>query len=879
MVKSGGRRAHARRRLGVAMALGLGTALAVAPPGAAQPKRVPPLPKVATTSSPITLAPDGKTVWVVNPDANNVAVIRTDTNRVIRRISTDRDPRAVAIEPRGRFAYVANPEDNSVTVIRIINPDPRRFRAARVKDLVTGAEPWNVVASPDGKRVFVSNSGQDTVTVINTATNRIIGSVDVGDSICNDPDRNRHFQPRGLAVNGTSRYLYVTGFFAFTVPGGRQGSDTGRAGAVCQIRINTAATAIGGYRPSRLVSLAPQNTGFAVDSTGDGVADATSAFPNQLQSIVIRGNQAYLPNVAASPTGPLRFNVDTQAFVNVMDGVNGANPTDASAGKFLNLHLGARNPEAGKEKLFFANVWGIGFARRGSAESAYVVSAASDLLVKLRVNRGSGKLDFTVDQDTTRYIDLNDPARAVGGAACRANDGKFVPASRGCAGKNPQGIAINKQGTRAYVFNYVSRNVSVVNLVNDTVLGTIRTQALPSAGSSDETVQVGAEVFFSSRGRFDRPAGATVSTNNRLSSEGWQSCASCHFEGLTDSVVWQFGAGPRKSVPLNASFNPKNPTEQRVLNYSAIFDEVEDFELNIRNVSGPGAVATAVACANPVAPNPATSTLDPNHGLLIGDDGDVNKSPCTVNAFALSNTNRRQLTVTLPGSTVQVPALTAMREWVRLAVRTPNSSIPAAPGRPGTPLSDVAAGRNLFVTAGCQSCHSGGKWTSSTKNFISPPATADVATEAPLGGTASPGNDPIGTQYLPAFLRDIGSFNLGVPGGGNLLGNNVGADEKASAALTLVNGNLTSGAPKDALGRDYNADGKGNGYNVPSLLGLLSLPPYYHNGACESLACVVGNPKHRTVNGTRPDGLVSPADQEKVVAFLESIDATTNPLP
>ena len=62
----------------------------------------------------------------------------------------------------------------------------------------------------------------------------------------------------------------------------------------------------------------------------------------------------------------------------------------------------------------------------------------------------------------------------------------------------------------------------------------IRTTALPRAGSHEEVVLVGKEMFFSSRGHFDRPAGTTVSTDERLSSEGWQNCASCHFEGLTD---------------------------------------------------------------------------------------------------------------------------------------------------------------------------------------------------------------------------------------------------------------------------------------------------------------------------------------------------------
>jgi cytochrome c peroxidase len=64
---------------------------------------------------------------------------------------------------------------------------------------------------------------------------------------------------------------------------------------------------------------------------------------------------------------------------------------------------------------------------------------------------------------------------------------------------------------------------------------------------------------------------------------------------------------------------------------------------------------------------------------------------------------------------------------------------------------------------------------------------------------------------------------------------------------------------------------------VPSLLGLNVLPPYYHNGACETLDCVVGNPKHRTANGKQPDKLGSARDQARVVAFLKSIDATTPP--
>jgi YVTN family beta-propeller protein len=265
---------------------------------------------------------------------------------------------------------------------------------------------------------------------------------------------------------------------------------------------------------------------------------------------VLRGNRGYLPNIAASPAGPLKFNVDTQAFLNIITGVGSSTQADLT---FLNLHLGARNPEPGKIRLFFSNPWAIAFTTQSGVGKAYVASAGSDLLVKLNVDV-NGLLSFTVDGDTTRYIDLNDPTN---------------PATAGFnAGKNPLGIVINAAGTRAYTANYVSGNISIVNLATDTVIKVVRTASLPGAGSLAEKIRVGAEMFFSSRGHFKRPAGTTVSTDNRLSSEGWQNCASCHPAGLTDGVIWAFNSGPRKSVNLAGTFNPHARAEQKLLNYS-----------------------------------------------------------------------------------------------------------------------------------------------------------------------------------------------------------------------------------------------------------------------------------------------------------------------
>lgn len=845
-----------------------------------------------TNSSPIALSNGGGFVWVVNPDDDSVSILRADDNNEseVGKVYVGNEPQSIALDPDNEFAYVANAADNSVSIIHISSLSP--FNATVERHVTTGAEPFNIVISPDGKRVFVANSAQDTITVIKADVNfptlpSTIGNFDLRASACNVGDPNRHFQPRGLAVTSNNSYLFVTRFLSFTKTGGQQGTDDGKEGVVCRFNVNTDGANAGAVLSgATAIKLGAQDTGFAADigPVGATVPTPTKAYPNQMQSAVICGaggnERLYLPNIASSPAGPLKFNVDTQAFVNMVSSPEGA-AADAGA---INLHLGARKPELGKTKLFFANPWAIACDNPASPTKAYVASAGSDLLVKVNVQVG-GALANTVDGNTTRYIDLN-PNNPAETATFGRN-----------AGKNPLGIVIRDVGfgqKKAFVMNFVSRNVSIVNIDTDAVIKVVNftgTHGLPPAGSKAEQILAGAEIFFSSRGHFDRPAGTTVSTDNRLSSEGWQNCASCHFNGLTDANVWIFGSGPRKSVPLNSTWSPHNKDDQRILNYSAIFDEVDDFEANIRNVSGPGNKATP--------PPPAPPVLDENHGLITG--ATINDAPAAVPAFLpIANAGRPQHTLTLPGSNTAWPALEAMREWVRFNVRTPNGALTKAELTANGPAGSlrfgntdntggldgqkVAQGRNLFFQQGCAECHGGTKWTTSTKDFTSPPAATEVFTEVagpnpPPNGSPAPiaPGDPIGTQYLNRFLSDIGSFNLNVRGKGNLLPgfndtNAIGAFERASTNGVLGGPN---DAGKEGLGKDFNGDGAGKGFNIPSLLGIWSLQPYYHNGACETLNCVLANQTHRTGKGKFADKLANPADQAKVVEFLKSLDDQT----
>src|SRR5256885_2179390 len=301
----------------------------------------------------------------------------------------------IAISRNDKLIWTVNPGDDSVSVFR---PDNN----TRITKITVGDEPQSVALTPDGQYAYVANAAAGTVSVI----------------LIDDPAWGT-FSATLIThlVTGAEPWNVVTSPDGLRVFVANSGQDTITV-------INASTRTILGHVDLR-------------------------------NSIVQRGNWGYLPNIGASPSRPLRFNLDTHALVSQIGAVNSASPTDLGA---LNLPLGARDPEPGKVRHFFANPWALAFTTQSGAGSAYVVSAGSDLLVKLNV-AADDSLSFTMDGDTTRCIDLNDPDN---------------PLTSGVnAGKNPQGIAINSTGTRAYVANFISRNVSVVDLASDSVVAVV----------------------------------------------------------------------------------------------------------------------------------------------------------------------------------------------------------------------------------------------------------------------------------------------------------------------------------------------------------------------------------------------------------------------
>src|SRR5262245_3150452 len=157
----------------------------------------------------------------------------------------------------------------------------------------------------------------------------------------------------------------------------------------------------------------------------------TGAYPNQLNNIALKGNFAYVPNVGASPNGPVRFDVNTHSLLSVI------NQTTQSDAGTINMHLAVKQ-QTNPNKLFNTLPWAMAFKHQ--SDEGYVVIAASNVIVKVVVDPITGA---PVVQN-----DPGDPTRVL-----------QLP-----AGKNPRGIVINPADTRAYVMNYVSRDLTVLDI-------------------------------------------------------------------------------------------------------------------------------------------------------------------------------------------------------------------------------------------------------------------------------------------------------------------------------------------------------------------------------------------------------------------------------
>ncbi|WP_319783484.1 YncE family protein [Oceanisphaera sp. IT1-181] len=138
---------------------------------------------------------DDKRLYVSMPNAGEVAVIDTNSFKVLTNIAAGPDPIRVALQPDQRYLWVGNDsrhaEQGGVTVI-----DTQSLE--RVKTLITGAGHHDITFSDDSRYAFVSNRDAGALTVFDVETLSQVAKINTGP------------HPLAVAFSPLSQAVYVS---------------------------------------------------------------------------------------------------------------------------------------------------------------------------------------------------------------------------------------------------------------------------------------------------------------------------------------------------------------------------------------------------------------------------------------------------------------------------------------------------------------------------------------------------------------------------------------------------------------------------------------------------------------------------------------------
>lgn len=239
----------------------------------------------------------------------------------------------------------------------------------------------------------------------------------------------------------------------------------------------------------------------------------------------------------------------------------------------------------------------------------------------------------------------------------------------------PQGLALSHDDRLLFADAYLSRELVVYDVRSPGALPVeLARLPIPSAEPLTPELLLGKRLF-------------NDAADPRLAKDSYIACAHCHLDGLSDRRVWDFtdrGEGLRNTIDLVGRAGAEGP-----LHWSANFDEVQDFEHDIRGAfRGTGLLS--------------------DEALAVGTRGEPLGDPKA-------------------GVSAELDALAAY-------VRSLDAHLPSPHREPDGTLGPAALrGRALFEASGCPSCHAGPALTDSAL-VGGAPILHDVGTLGPGSG-------------------------------------------------------------------------------------------------------------------------------------------------
>ncbi len=269
------------------------------------------------------------------------------------------------------------------------------------------------------------------------------------------------------------------------------------------------------------------------------------------------------------------------------------------------------------------------------------------------------------------------------------------------AGLAPLGLVVFENVL--VVHGFMSRELAFFDV--STVLdGTDYSGTLLGRTSAVATEKLSPEVLLGKRIFYD-------AADTRMSRDGYLSCASCHIDGFEDGRVWDFtdrGEGFRNTTSLLG----RRGTGHGPVHWTANFDEIQDFEHDIRNAFGGTGYLTDAEFA------------EGTRNMTLGDP----KAGISADLDALA------------------AYVTSLDRVHPSPFRNPN----------GTLTSAGVRGRELFEELDCGRCHAGEDFTDSASGIRHDVGTAGPKSGQRLGGPLDGFDTPtlLGIWETAPYLHD-----------------------------------------------------------------------------------------------------------------------------
>ncbi len=537
-----------------------------------------------------------------------------------------------------RRAWLVNPDNDSVAVL---HADTR----ALLLEIPVGADP---------RSVALDAAGQAWVT-------------------CHDADRIDV-----LASDGTPVAQIPTGYgsgpFSVAFEASGQTAYVTLYGSGRLLRLDAATRAVTGS-----LDLGPTPRALAVRS--DGTRIFVSRFLSPANAAEIWEVQAASPAAPLALARTLRLpkfggiehadgTADGRGTLNQLAGLS-LSPDEAS------LWVVGNKPNVERGALFGANLDHDNSVRNAAARLD-LAAGEVDRIMDLDNSDSASALAFSPRGDHLLItLQGNDELLVFDALSLEGSSGFGSLLTRVPTGPAPQGLVTDPVTGHVLVQDFLGRTITeieaaplfagaeVVPATNR--FATLAVDALPA------NVSEGKRIFYRA-------------ADPRMSSDGYQSCATCHLDGGSDGRVWDFtqrGEGLRNTTELRGRAGLGHGR----VHWSANFDEIQDFEHDIRGGFG-------------------------GTGFLPGAVGEP-------------------LGVPKAGASLELDQLAAYVSSLGTA------SLPRSPFRAadGAHTPDGLLGRAYFQALDCAACHSGAALTDSAGGQLHDVGTLRTTSGFRLGAT------------------------------------------------------------------------------------------------------------------------------------------------